>query len=131
MSMEMTKGSAPNTMAEAKAVETPRFVPAVDIHETAEEYVVMAEMPGCDPKGIDVQFENGELSIYGRVAPRRVPESGWLVREFGIGDYARSFNVTESIETDKISAEYEHGILTLRLPKVETAKPRKIEVRTK
>ena len=131
MSMEMTKGSAPNTVAEAKALETPRFIPAVDIYETAEEYVVMAEMPGCDPKGIDVQFENGELLIYGRVAPRQVPETGWLAREFGVGDFYRTFNVTESIETDKISAEYEHGILTLRLPKVETAKPRKIEVRTK
>ena len=131
MSMEMTKGSAPNAVTEAKAVEAPRFIPAVDIYETAEEYVVMAEMPGCDPKGIDVQFENGELSIYGRALPRQVPQTGWLAREFGIGDYHRTFNVTESIETDKISAEYEHGILTLRLPKVETAKPRKIEVRTK
>ena len=131
MSMEMTKGFAPNTMAETEAAPTPRFVPAVDIYETGEEYVVMAEMPGCDPKGIDVQFENGELAIYGRVAPRQVPQTGWLAREFGIGDYARTFNVTESIETDKISAEYEHGILTLRLPKVEQAKPRKIEVRSK
>ena len=131
MSMEMTKGSASNTAADARPVETPRFVPAVDIYETAEEYVVMAEMPGCDPKGIDVQFENGELSIYGRALPRQAPETGWIAREFGIGDYARSFNVTESIDTEKIQAEYEDGILTLRLPKVETAKPRKIEVRTK
>ena len=123
MSMDMTKGSAPNTMADARPVETPRFVPAVDIYETAEEYVVMAEMPGCDPKGIDVQFEEGELSIYGRVAPRSLPGTGWLAREFGVGDYHRIFNVTESIETDKISAEYEHGILTLCLPKVEAAKP--------
>jgi HSP20 family protein len=131
MSMEMMKGSAHDTVAEARAIEAPCFVPAVDIYETAEEYVVMAEMPGCDPKGIDVQFESGVLSIYGRVAPRQVPETGWLAREFGIGDYARTFNVTESIETDKISAEYEQGILTLRLPKVETAKPRRIEVRTR
>jgi len=131
MSMEMTKGSAPNAVTEAKAVEAPRFIPAVDIYETAEEYVVMAEMPGCDPKGIDVQFENGELSIYGRALPRQVPRTGWLAREFGIGDYHRTFNVTESFETDRISAEDEHGVLTIRLPKVEQAKPRKIEVRTK
>ena len=131
MSMEMTRGSAPNAVAEAKALETPRFVPAVNIYETPDEYVVLAEMPGCDPKGIDVQFEGGELSIYGRVAPRQVPQTGWLAREFGIGDFHRTFNVTESIETDKISADYEQGILTLRLPKVEQAKPRKIEVRAK
>ena len=131
MSMEMTKDSASNTMAEARPAQTPRFVPAVDIYETADEYVVMAEMPGCDPQGIDVQFEGGELSITGRVAPREIPQAGWLAHEFGIGDYHRTFNVTESIETEKIQAEYEHGILTLRLPKVETAKPRKIEVRAK
>lgn len=131
MSMEMTKGSVPNPVPEARAAQAPRFLPAVDIYETAEEYVVMAEMPGCDPKGIDVQFEGGELSIYGPVAPRQLPQTGWLAHEFGIGDFYRTFNVTESIEADKISAEYEHGILTLRLPKVETARPRKIEVRTK
>ena len=131
MSMEMTKGSGPAAVTEAQAVRTPRFVPAVDIYETPEEYVVMAEMPGCDPKGIDVQFEGGELSITGRALPRQLPTTGWLAQEFGIGDYARSFNVTESIDTEKIQAEYEHGILTLRLPKVETAKPRKIEVRSK
>ena len=131
MTMEMARESAPATATQAEPMRTPRFVPAVDIFETAEDYVVMAEMPGCDPKGIDVQFENGELSIYGRALPRQVPETGWLAREFGIGDYARTFNVTESIESDKISAEYEHGILTLHLPKVEQAKPRKIEVRTR
>lgn len=131
MSMELTKESTPTPVAQAEAVRTPRFVPVVDIFETAEEYVVMAEMPGCDPQGIDVQFENGELSITGRVAPRPLPQGAWLAREFEVGDFARTFNVTDSIETEKISAEYEHGILTLRLPKIETAKPRRIEVRTK
>ena len=131
MTMEMSKESAPATMTQAEPIRTPRFVPAVDIFETPEEYVVMADMPGCDPKGIDVQFEKGELSIYGRVTPRQYPKSGWLACEFEVGDFARTFNVTESIETEKISAEYEQGILTLRLPKVETAKPRRIEVRTK
>ena len=131
MTMEMTRDSATGTVAQPEARQTVRFVPPVDIFETGEEYVVMAEMPGCDPKGIDVRFQNGELSVYGRVAPRRLPETGWVAREFGIGDFYRTFNVTESIETDKISAEYENGILTLRLPKVEQAKPRKIEVRAK
>ena len=131
MTTEMTKETASTTLAQAEPLRTARFMPAVDIFETSEEYVVMAEMAGCDPKGIDVQFENGELSIYGRVAPREVPKAGWLAREFEVGDFYRTFNVTESIETEKISADYEHGILTLRLPKVETAKPRRIEVRTK
>lgn len=131
MKTEMSKESAPATMDQAESMGTPRFMPAVDIYETPEEYVVMAEMPGCDPQGIDVQFEKGELSIYGHLAPRELPKAAWLTREFEVGDYYRTFNVTESIETEKISADYEHGILTLRLPKVETAKPRRIEVRAK
>ncbi len=131
MSTEMTKGSAPAAPAAAEAAPTPRFMPAVDIFETAEEYVLAAEMPGCDPKGIDVQFESGCLSIHGRALPRQTPQTGWLAREFEVGDYYRTFNVTESIDTEKIQAEYEHGILTLRLPKVEAAKPRKIEIRVK
>lgn len=131
MTMEMTKGSAPNAVAEAKAVEAPQYIPAVDVYETADEFVVQAEMPGCDPKGIEVQVENGELSIRGHVAPRQAPAAGWLAREFGVGDFHRTFNVTESIQTDRISAEYEHGILTLRLPKIEQARPRRIEVRGK
>ena len=131
MTTEMTKDSAPAIAGQAEPLRTARFMPVVDILETPEEYVVMAEMPGCDPKGIDVQFENGELSIYGRVAPRELPKATWLTREYEVGDYYRTFNVTESIETEKISADYEHGILTLRLPKVETAKPRRIEVRAK
>ena len=131
MTTEMTKESVPTTMAQAEPLQTARFMPAVDIFETPEEYVVMVEMPGCDPQGIDVQFENGELSIYGRIAPRELPKAAWLAREFEVGDYYRTFNVTESIETEKISADYEHGILSLRLPKVETAKPRRIEVRAK
>ena len=131
MTTEMTKGTAPATSTQAEPLRTPRFMPAVDIFETPEEYVVMAELPGCDPKGIDVQFENGELSIYGRIAPRELPKAAWLTREYEVGDYYRTFNVTESIETEKISADYEHGILTLRLPKVETARPRRIEVRAK
>src|SRR5438477_5155304 len=110
MTMEMTKGSAAGPEMQAEPMKTARFVPAVDIFETAEEYVVMAEMPGCDPKKIDIQFKNGELSIYGSAAPRQVPEANWLAREFEVGDYYRTFNVTESIETDKISAEYEHGV---------------------
>ena len=131
MTMELTKGAADAPVQQSGTARSPRFVPAVDIFETTDEYVVMAEMPGCDPEGIDVQFDNGELTIYGRVSPRELPRSGWLAREVELGDYARTFNVTDSINTEKISADYEHGILTLRLPKVETAKPRRIEVRAK
>ncbi|MBV8879262.1 MAG: Hsp20/alpha crystallin family protein [Planctomycetaceae bacterium] len=131
MTMDLTKESAPAAMTPARPDPTPRFVPAADIFETAEEYVVMAEMPGCEPQGIDVQFENGELSISGRVARRQAPASGWLAREYEVGDYYRTFNVTDSIQADAIGAEYQNGILTLRLPKIEAAKPRKIEVRVK
>jgi len=65
------------------------------------------------------------------VAGRPAPASGWLAREYEIGDFHRTFKVTDSISSDRIAAEYELGILTLRLPKVEAARPRRIEVRSK
>lgn len=131
MMKEMTHPETSATGTPMEASRSPRFVPAVDIYETADEYVILAEMPGCDPKGIEVQYVEGELSIYGRVNPRPIPERGWLEREFEVGDYGRVFNVTESIDQERISADYEQGILTLRLPKAEASRPRKIEVRGK
>jgi HSP20 family protein len=130
MTTEMTKGPGAGTMTQADHLRTARFVPACDITESADEYVVLAEMPGCDPAGIDLHFDGGVLSIYGKVAPRQ-GETAYLAKEFEVGDFSRTFNVTDSIDSARISAEYADGILTLRLPKAEAAKPRKIEVRTK
>jgi HSP20 family protein len=119
--------------AKSDAPETTRtgayYQPAVDIVERAEELLVSADMPGVKPDAISIRFEDGELSIHGPVEPRQAPDNVYLLREYGVGDYQRTFRVSERIDATRIAAEYAGGVLTLHLPKVETAKPRKIPVK--
>lgn len=104
------------------------YRPNVDILERADELVVLADLPGATADDIDVQFEKGTLILHARVADRRSPPSGVLSREYSIGDFYRTFQVSEVIDPSRITAECADGVLTLHLPKVEAAKPRKISV---
>jgi HSP20 family protein len=103
----------------------------VDILETVDELTLVADVPGAKPEDIDIQYERGELAIRVKVDPRQ-PESdtGVLLREYGVGDYYRVFEIGEAIDKSRIHAEVHNGVLTLHLPKVEEAKPRKIAVKT-
>jgi len=88
-------------------------------------------MPGMEAGDVDVHFENGTVTIYGRVRDRQGENTDYLLREYGVGDFHRSFEVSEAINAEGISAEYANGVLTLHLPKTEAVKPRKIVVKTK
>lgn len=104
------------------------YRPNVDILEKTDELVVVADVPGTTPQGIDIDFDNGELTIHARVPPRN-EDVEFLLHEYGVGDYFRTFRVSEAIDASRITAEYADGVLTLHLPKAEAAKPRKIPVR--
>jgi HSP20 family molecular chaperone IbpA len=107
------------------------FIPVVDIYETNEEIILMAEMPGVDEKSIDVTLDNDVLTIRGKAMPA-VPEGYELVySEYEVGDFERSFSINEAIDADKIDAQYHNGVLTVRLPKAEPVKAKKIEVKIK
>jgi len=107
---------------------TATYMPAFDIQETDDELVLYGDLPGVGPEDIDVRFENGELSIHGKVTPRH-EDADFIYREYGVGNYHRTFAIGETIDTEKICAEMRHGVLTVHLPKSEKAKPRRIEVR--
>jgi len=103
------------------------YRPDVDILELADQLVVHADMPGTRSEDIDINFEDGALTIYAKVAER--PAAGpVLLREYGVGDYRRTFRVSEQIDASRISAQYGNGVLTLHLPKAEKSRPRKIHV---
>ncbi len=106
------------------------YRPNVDICESDDELTLFADMPGTSSDGIEINFENGTLAIHGKVEARQQGRES-LLREYGIGDFYRSFQVDESVASDRISAEYADGVLILHLPKVEAAKPRKIAVQSK
>ena len=104
------------------------YRPLVDIIENRDGLTILADMPGTSPEDIDIKFEGGSLTILGRVKPRQPEDRTYLLREYGIGDFQRVFQISESIDVSKIRAEYVDGVLKLHLPKVESAKPRKIQV---
>jgi HSP20 family protein len=103
------------------------YTPRVDILETEEELLLLADLPGVKEGDVDIRFENGELTLHARRAP--VKMAGAVLWEIEIGDFFRAFRISEQIDAEKIWAELKNGVLTLHLPKVEAAKPRKITVR--
>jgi HSP20 family protein len=121
-----------NGNADVTSIENTRggryYRPRVDIVERDQELLVLADMPGVGPDGVDVQFDDGVLTIQGRAEQRQPADTEYFSREYGVGDFYRSFQVSDQIDVQKISAEMAHGVLTLHLPKSEAAKPRKIAV---
>jgi len=107
------------------------YRPNVDIYELPDELVVLADMPGAKNDQIDIQFEDGSLTIHARVPDRHESQGPYLRKEYGVGDYYRTFRVSEHIDASRISAEYSAGVLMLHLPKAEAVKPRKIQVQTR
>jgi len=108
--------------------DNPVFTPRVDILETDHELTLFADMPGVKPDGVDIRFEKGELTVHGRCAPRTgAGNAVW--QEYGVGDFFRTFSVSEAIDPDKITAELKQGVLTVHLPKREAVKPKKITIK--
>jgi HSP20 family protein len=104
------------------------YTPDVDIVERKDDIVVTADMPGVDDKSIDITLEKNVLTIYGTVAPE-LPENHRLaVSEYGIGDYQRSFTLTDEVDRERIQASVKNGVLKIVLPKAEALKTRKIAV---
>jgi HSP20 family protein len=108
----------------------PVFVPAVDIFENANEITILADMPGVESNNVDIDLRDNQLTIVGRVEPVEKEKEVSLYKEFNWGDYFRQFTLSNVIDQAKIAAKMDNGVLKLVLPKVEKAKPQKINVIT-
>jgi HSP20 family protein len=106
--------------------EGPVFTPRVDIWETEKELTLVADIPGVEPSGLEIDLRDSTLTIVGKVTPEE--ERRYILKEFGVGNYYRQFTLSEVVDQEKISASVKNGVLTLTLPKVERAKPRKIQI---
>jgi len=110
---------------ETAAATIRTVAPLVDIIETPEGLVLQADMPGVEANDLGVNVENGTLTIRGTVATASTPST---YAEFERVEFFRQFELGESIETTKITADLSNGVLTLYMPKVERAKPRAIQI---
>jgi len=110
----------------AATVEPSYLVPEVDIGETKDEYFLEADMPGVGKEGLEVLLEGNELTLTGHRQP--APAGEVLHRESNGYDYRRTFVLDPMVDTTKIRATIEQGLLRVHLPKAEKIKPRKISV---
>ncbi|AAT88690.1 heat-shock protein Hsp20 [Leifsonia xyli subsp. xyli] len=106
---------------------SPRVMP-VDLFREGDQYVLSADLPGIDPDSVDLDVDGQLLTIR---AERLAPSSEnvkWLVHERPYGSYMRQFTLGDGVDVEKITANYEHGVLSVIVPMAERAKPRKIQI---
>jgi HSP20 family molecular chaperone IbpA len=113
---------------EEKTVPGRFYVPSTDIYETDEALTLVMEMPGVEKKDITVGLENGVLRVEGRIDFSKYEGMEPVYSEYNVGHYARSFTLSNKIAQDSISAQLDDGVLTLTLPKVKEAQPRRISI---
>ena len=109
--------------------DRPVFTPYVDIYEDSDGLTLVADMPGVPAEGVDVRVEKETLTIRGAVPEFSLKGGQPLYAEYRTGDYQRSFTISHAVDTQKIDAAMKDGVLTLRLPKAEQAKERRIPVK--
>jgi HSP20 family protein len=119
------------TLSSPEASSTPSvsWVPRVDIHEEKDRFVVLADVPGVDPKDIDITADNGVLTVRGeRKAEKRETENGYERIERVSGSFLRRFTLPEGANTEQIKAKQTNGVLEVTIPKTPAVQPRRISI---
>lgn len=112
----------------AGTARAPRFMP-MDLYRSGEAYVLHADLPGVDPGSVDVNVDNGTLTIRAeRTLPQEQQSAQWITSERFAGTYMRQLSLGDGIDAENITADYSNGVLTVTIPVAEKAKPRRIEV---
>lgn len=106
----------------------PGWTPPVDLYETADAYVLTAEVPGFSRREIEISIQDGTVTVRGERRSGPVPCEQYHCVERGHGAFSRSFKLPGAVEVDAISASFAAGVLTIRIPKSAEAGPRRIQV---
>jgi len=110
-------------------IEKQKYVsPFVNIYETDDEFVLIANMPGLLRDDLKVKVEEDSLIMFGKIDYDKQVNKSYILNELEIGNYYRRFNISDSVNRDKIEAKYDNGQLIVNLPKNEKIKPRKIDI---
>jgi len=108
---------------------TTAWIPAADVYESENELLVTLDLPGIDPKMVDVRVENNVLTIRGeRKLDEKQNTENFHRVERSYGPFGRAFTLSTAVDAEKIRAAYEAGVLSIALPKAETAKPKRIQI---
>src|SRR5262249_12063976 len=104
--------------------------PAVDISETENDLILKADIPDVDPKNVGIQLENGTLTLKGerKFEEHKNGHKGFHRIERSYGSFVRAFSLPDSVDSEKVKADYKSGVLTITLPKKEVVKPKTINV---
>ena len=104
------------------------FVPTTDIFETEDALTVVMEVPGVNKEAVDISVENEVLKIEAKIDPSKYDGMEPVYTEYNVGHYTRSFNLSNKIDQEHISAQLDDGVLTLNLPKAKESQPRRISI---
>jgi len=120
----------PLNESDSSKISTTQWVPAVDIKEEPNRYVIKADIPGVDPKDIHVSMENGMLTIHGeRLHEKEEKNENYYRAERTRGVFYRRFNLPDSVDGENISAKGKHGVLEIIIPKKTKNQSRKVDVK--
>lgn len=106
------------------------YTPLVDIIETDDAFMFKADLPGVRAEDVDISYENGVLTLLAKAQPRQPQGTRYLWQEYGVGPFYRQFILSTPVNPDGIQAELRNGELTLTVPKAESAKTHKIQIKT-
>jgi HSP20 family protein len=132
MSESVLQSGQPPVASATEATHTgPLLAPPVDIYENGKSITLLADMPGVSPEHLEIDLNEGVLTITGRVAPADKAQEEVVLREYRPATFQRKFTLSQTVDQARIEARLEDGVLHLELPKVEKAQPRKIQVKVK
>lgn len=110
-------------------IATSQWLPAVDIKEEDNHFLIFADIPGVDPKNIEISMENGVLSIKGEKHFEKEDKgNNYSRRERSTGIFYRRFSLPDTADAESISAKGKHGVLEIMIPKIKKSQPRKIDI---
>lgn len=113
----------------ARQTAAPRWIPAMDLGETAQDYVLRADLPGLAPQDVAIDVEDRVLTISGeRKNDEPVEDTRFLRVERGSGAFQRKLTLPEGVDPEAVAATFENGVLEVRIPKPEARKPRRVEI---
>jgi HSP20 family protein len=106
-----------------------RWIPAMDLVETDDHFVLKADLPGIDESDVNIVFENNVLTVSGeRRTEHEAKKDGYYRLERTTGSFSRSLTLPEGIDADDVNAKFDNGVLEVRIPKPAEAKPRRIQI---